>query len=122
MRLSFERNGFSRMKAGRTSIAAIVALQFVCPWPGNAQSGGDVVAATDFPFLIYCEYEGLHHAYYFARVGPDGRAIYITPDRQAGMITIDGIAERIGGDRPGSCADKTLEELRGAGQAFDVSR
>ena len=78
------------------------------------------VSHRDFPFLIYCQYQGTDHAYYFSQLGEDGRAIYLTPDRQAGIITIDGVAERVGGERPGSCMDKTLSELRSSGQAFDL--
>jgi hypothetical protein len=77
---------------------------------------------ADFPYVIYCEYEGIDHAYYFSQLGRDGHAIYLTPDRQVGAISIDGVAERVGGDRPGSCLDKTLDDLRAAGQAFDLPR
>jgi hypothetical protein len=79
-------------------------------------------ASHRFPYVIYCEYEGIEHAYYFSQRGTNGRATYMTPDRQVGVISIDGVAERVGGDRPGTCRDKTLDELRATGQAFDVSR
>ncbi len=79
-------------------------------------------AFAAFPYLIFCEFEGIDHAYYFSRLDPDGRATYMTPDRQVGVISIDGVAERIGGDRPGTCSDKTLDDLRAAGQAFDLPR
>lgn len=46
----------------------------------------------------------------------------MTPDRQIGVITIDGVARRFDGDRPGSCLDKRPEDLRAAGQAFDLPR
>jgi hypothetical protein len=75
---------------------------------------------ADFPYLIYCEYEGIASTYYFSQVGPDGRAIYMTLDRQVGVISIDGVAERVDGDRPGTCLDKTIDDLRAAGQAFDL--
>ena len=76
----------------------------------------------DFPVVIFCNYNGLEHAYYFSQLDGDGRAIYMTPDRQAGSITLEGIAERIGGDRSGNCAGKTLDELRADGQAFDLTK
>ncbi len=75
----------------------------------------------DFPVVIYCEYRGIASAYYFSQLA-DGVAIYLTPDRQAGAITISGTAQRIEGDRPGTCLDKTLEDLRASGQAFDLPR
>jgi hypothetical protein len=77
---------------------------------------------ADFPSVIYCTFEGYQNAYYFSQLDPDGRAIYMTPDRQAGAITIDGVAERVDGERPGSCMGKTLSDLRAAGQAFDLPR
>jgi hypothetical protein len=88
----------------------------------GVQTRADEVTFSDFPYVIYCQYEGIDHAYYFSQLRPDGRAVYFTPDRQVGVISIDGVAERIGGDRPGSCLDKTLDELRAAGRAYDLSR
>jgi hypothetical protein len=71
--------------------------------------------------VIYCEYQGITSAYYFSQPS-DGLAIYLTADRQVGVITIDSTARRIGGDRPGTCLDKTLDDLRTSGQAFDLPR
>jgi hypothetical protein len=76
---------------------------------------------ADFPVVVYCEYQGITSAYYFSQLA-DGLAVYLTPDRQVGVITIDSTALRIGGDRPGTCLDKTLDELRASGQAFDLPR
>jgi hypothetical protein len=60
-----------------------------------------------------------------AGLGP----FYTTPRKQissclagVGVISISGVAERIDGDRPGASCDKTLDELRAAGQAFDLPR
>ena len=82
----------------------------------HAQEG----SFEDFPFLVRCELSGVIHAYYLSKIGPDGVAVYITPDNQAGTITIRGKAEPVGGDWSGSCAGKTLEQLRSAGQAYDL--
>jgi hypothetical protein len=105
----------------RASIA--VAAVFVL---GATLHGTQSLAAEasfkDFPYLIYCQYRGIEHAYYFSRLGPDGRAIYMTPDRQAGSISIGGVAQTVGGNRSGNCLNKTLDELRSAGQAFDLRR
>jgi hypothetical protein len=73
---------------------------------------------ADFPMVIYCEESGITHAFYFSRLGQDGVAVYLTPDQMAGVITIDGTARRVGGEKPGNCAGKTLEELREQGQSF----
>lgn len=105
--------------SGKRVIAAGLAL---AAWGLGGPAGADEPSFADFPYVIYCEYEGIDHAYYFSQLGPDGRALYLTPDQQVGVITVDGVAERIDGDRPGSCHDKTLDELRAAGQAFDLAR
>jgi hypothetical protein len=96
--------------------AAATAGQILCLLPAHAED----LSFKDFPYLVYCEYEGVARAFYFSRLGSDGIAVYLTPDRQAGTITIDGVARRIGGDTSGTCADKTLDELRTSGQAFDL--
>ena len=104
------------------SAAAVASLLAIIGMLPGTQVRADEASFADFPYVIYCEYEGIQHAYYFSQFGPDGRAIYLTPDRQAGAITIDGVAERIGGERSGSCVDKTLDDLRSSGQAFDLPR
>ena len=80
------------------------------------------LAFSGFPYVVYCNNSGIEHAYYFSQVEPDGHAVYMTLDRQVGAISIDGVAERLGGDLPGSCLNKTLDELRAAGRAFDLPR
>ncbi|RCW77127.1 hypothetical protein [Phyllobacterium bourgognense] len=81
------------------------------------------ISFTAFPFLVNCEVSGVHHAYYLSKIGADGVAIYISPDNLAGRVTINGAAEpAMGGEGPGNCSGKTLEELRSAGQAFYLQR
>lgn len=99
-------------------LVAVVALGLVSY---SAPAGAQQATFADFPVVIFCEYHGTTSAYYFSQLA-DGVAIYITPDRQAGVITIDGTARRIGGDRSGTCLDKTLADLRASGQAFDLPR
>jgi hypothetical protein len=106
-----------RLFAG-TVFAAVALFSLAgayCPG-AHAQQG----SFEDFPFLVYCELGSVIHAYYLSKIGPDGIAVYITPDNQAGTITIRGKAEPVGGDWSGSCAGKTLEQLRSAGQARDL--
>jgi hypothetical protein len=76
----------------------------------------------DFPYVIYCESEGIAHAFYFSKLDADGVATYLTPDRQAGIITIDGVGKRVGGEQSGTCADKTLDDLRSSRQAYDLPK
>jgi len=76
----------------------------------------------DFPAVVYCEFKGIFHAYYFSQLGADGQVIYLRPDSQGAYITASGLTEPVKGDRPGNCADKTLKDLREAGQAFDLQK
>ncbi len=108
-----------RHRSGAITVAVALGLGMALY---GAQSLAADVSFKDFPYLIYCHYRGIDHAYYFSQLGADGRAIYMTPDRQAGFISITGGAKRVGGDRSGNCLDKTLDELRSAGQAFDLPR
>jgi hypothetical protein len=85
-----------------------------------SQVRAEAASFRDFPVVIFCNYNDREHAYYFSQLDADGRAIYMTPDRVAGSITLNGVAEPISDDRSGTCADKTLEDLRAAGQAFDL--
>ena len=81
------------------------------------------VSFVDFPFLVRCEVSGVHRAFYLSKIEADGVAIYISPDNLAGKVTINGAAEpAMGGEGPGNCSGKTLEELRSAGQAFYLQR
>src|SRR5688572_24807650 len=90
----------------------------ICITPTVAQE----LSYKDFPYLIYCEFQGIDHAFYFSRLGADGVAIYLTPDRQAGMITIDGVGNRVGGEQSGTCSNKTLDDLRLSRQAYDLPK
>lgn len=76
----------------------------------------------DFPFLISCEYKGMHHAFYFSKLDSGGVATYINPSRLAGTISVGGTAKTLGEPIGGSCLGKTLEQLRASGQAHDLRR
>ncbi|WP_245417490.1 hypothetical protein [Aminobacter sp. AP02] len=102
------------------AFAAASALQLTPIY--GVQAHADESAFDDFPFLVHCSFSGLSRAFYLSTIGPDGVAIYISPDRQAGTITIKGKAEPVGADGSGSCAGKTLEQLRSVGQAYYLAR
>jgi hypothetical protein len=97
-----------------TFVSVIVLLAAVFSFQVRAAS------LTDFPFMVHCEHSGVERAFYLAKVDPNGVAVYISPDRQAGTVTIDGPAAQVGGDGSGSCVGKTIKQLREAGQAFDL--
>ena len=103
-----------------TAFAALTLLQFAIAY--NSQASASEAAFSDFPFMVHCELNGIDRAYYLSKIDPDGVATYISPDRQAGTITVSGEAKPVGGDWAGSCSGKTLEELRAAGQAYDLQR
>ena len=88
-----------RHRSGAITVAVALGLGMALY---GAQSLAADVSFKDFPYLIYCHYRGIDHAYYFSQLGADGRAIYITPDRQAGFISITGGAKRVGGDGVGN--------------------
>lgn len=113
-------DGLNRLRRGLSSIgvASFSLCVSFCPMPIFAQD----LSFKDFPFLIYCEVQGIDKAFYFSKLETDGVAFYLTPDRQAGTITIDGAAHRVGGDQSGTCAGKTLDDLRTSGQAYDLSK
>jgi hypothetical protein len=96
-------------------LSASVGLGLFTP-----QAMAETPTFRDFPYLIFCEYKGITSAYYFSQLYSDGRAIYMTHESQIGVITLNGVAERVDGERPGSCQGKTLDELRAGGQAFDL--
>jgi hypothetical protein len=105
---------------GRITFAGITPLLLAAF--ANSDARAAEVAFADFPFLIACEAGGTQHAYYLSRISRDGVAVYLTPARQAGMITLSGTAKRLGGDVQGTCSGKNLEQLRSAGQAFYLQR
>jgi hypothetical protein len=109
-------------KKPRTSHAILIACLsgFVGVSLFARQATAETPTFRDFPYLIFCEYKKITSAYYFSQLHPDGRAIYMTLESQIGVITLNGLAERVDGDRPGSCRGKTLDELRADGQAFDL--
>ena len=92
------------------AVAAFLASQ--------ARAAGNTF--TEFPFMVHCENEGTDRAFYLAKIDSKGVAVYISPDNLAGTITLHGPAEPLGGASAGSCAGKTLKQLRATGQAFDL--
>jgi hypothetical protein len=102
----------------RTAFATVALSQVATFY--NLQAHADEASFNDFPILIRCETGGVHRAYYLSKIGSDGVAVYVSPGNLAGTITIRGKAEPVGMDGSGSCAGKTLEQLRSTGQAYDL--
>lgn len=104
---------------GQRGILTFIALHFAALFAFQAHAAEGSFA--DFPFMVHCtNNSGIDRAFYLAKIDPEGVAVYISPDNLAGTITLDGPAEPVGGDGAGSCAGKTLTQLRATGQAFDL--
>ena len=104
--------------SGQRERTTLIVLHFAALFSLKAR--GAEVSFTDFPFIVHCTNGGIDRAFYLAKIDPEGVAVYISPDNLAGTITLDGPAEPVGGDGAGSCAGKTLTQLRATGQAFDL--
>ena len=110
----------ARRIVGRLTFAGLTLLLLAAH--ANSAARAAEVSFSAFPFMIACEVNGTHHAYYLSRIGQDGVAVYMTPARQAGMITLSGNAKQVGGDVRSTCSGKNLEQLRSAGQAYYQQR
>ena len=67
---------------------------------------------TDFSFMVHCKHSGIDRVYYLATIAPDGVDTYMSLDRQAGTEAFRGPAKSVGGDGSGTCAGKTIQQLR----------
>ena len=94
---------------------AVALLVAIAPDPSAA---GD--ANITHPLVIVCELKGARHFAYLDRIAADGTATYMTPSGQFATVPTDGVFSRGGQADAGSCAGKTLEQLRAAGQTLSV--
>ena len=82
-------------------------------------AGSSLGASADqnvtYPQIIICGKSGIRYFAYLDRIGSDGVATYITPSGQSATIS-EGRVVRSKGAAAGSCAGKTIDELREAGQ------
>lgn len=101
----------------RAAFAALVLSHVLLNHSSAAAAGTSV---GDFPVMIHCEGKGLHRFYYLSKIGSDGVAVYLSLDGQGGKFSLDGTAKRVLPGASGTCVDKTLEQLRSAGQTYDM--
>ncbi len=92
---------------------AVAVLVAIAPGPSAA---GDT--NITHPLVIVCELKGAQHFLYLDRIDADGTATYMTPSGQFANVAADGVVSRGGQAVAGNCTEKTLEELRAAGQTF----
>jgi hypothetical protein len=108
----------ARFSSLRNSILAAATISLMhCP-AAKAQGPLD-----DFPLVITCQNKDTYHVFYLSRIAKDGTATFTASDRLAGTITVTGQAKAVGDALSGgSCAGKSLEDLRASGQARDAKR
>jgi hypothetical protein len=121
--ISIERA--SRLKAMLAKLAVVgaftVAVGFALTGPA-APARADAATLSDFPLVVRCALLGTDRVFYLSTVRPDGVAVYISPDRLSGVITTTGTPIKVSAtEGSGSCAGKTIDELRRSHQAFDVN-
>ncbi len=92
---------------------AVAVLVAIAPGPSAA---GDT--NITHPLVIVCELKGVQHFLYLDRIDADGTATYMTPSGQFANVAAGGVVSRGAQAVEGTCAEKTLEELRAAGQTF----
>ncbi len=109
-----------RVKARGPAMRAVFAAAALLQFAPSAHAGESTL--DDFPFLVHCEMGDRDRVFYLSTIGQDGVAIYISPDRQAGTISVKGKAEPVGVEGAGNCAGKTLQQLRTTGQAYYLQR
>ncbi len=68
------------------------------------------------PQVIICGWDGVQNFAYLDRIDADGAATYMTPSRKFTTVSKGGVVTQRGQAVLGSCAGKSLEELRAAGQ------
>jgi hypothetical protein len=104
--------------AGGTFI--LTAALFSQSWMGHPAKAQDI---KEFPLAIICEFSGISHVFYLSKLEGDGVATYIRPDGVVGRVSLTGPATVVGGEGGrGTCGGRTIQELRSAGQTFDLGR
>ena len=104
----------------RKSILVMLSgLAAAAAWSAGAYA---TEVARYLPAAIVCSVAGKQHFAYLDVIEADGTARYITHAGSFAEIGVDGKVTRPGHLAVGDCADKTLTELREAGQTRDFDR
>lgn len=103
-------------RLGGMLAGSLVVLAAGLAAPAPAQSPE---SDSKFPLVVRCTNAGTDRYYYLSTIKPDGRAVYLSPDHFAATITITGTANKITAEGHGSCAGKSIQELRDAGSTLD---
>ena len=70
------------------------------------------------PQALICTKDSVTVVGYLARINADGSAVYMTPSNIVVEVSSDGTVDR---RADGTCAGKSLDELRNSGQARDFA-
>lgn len=104
---------------GKFSLGALIAAMSLT---ASGSAHADNLFVADFPLIVVCELNGIGKVYYLSELRSDGVAVYLTQDNLAASITVTGTPKVVGGNRSGTCANKSIDQLRASGQAFDLER
>lgn len=98
-------------KPFRAPFAAILAVAILSiATAANAQENN---AIGNLPHALICAKDNVIVVGYLARVNTDGSAVYMTPSNIVVEVSADGV---VANRSDGSCAGKSLDELRDGGQ------
>jgi hypothetical protein len=99
---------------------AVCAAALLVAMSAHQSSAGEAEIA--FPQVIICELKGVRYFAYLDRIDAEGNATYMTPSGQFARISSDGTVVRSGQAAEGSCAGKSLEQLRAGGQTLSLHK
>lgn len=99
-------------KPFRTPFATTLAVAILSV--ATTASAQDNTAIGDLPHALICAKDSVTVVGYLARVNSDGSAVYMTPSNIIVEVSAAGVVDS---RSDGTCAGKSLDELRDSGQA-----
>ena len=101
-------------KKFHTPFATILAVAILSV--GTTAGAQDDTAIGDLPQALICTKDSVTVVGYLARVNSDGSAVYMTLSNIIVEVSAAGV---VGNRSDGTCAGKSLDELRDSGQAIE---
>jgi hypothetical protein len=98
----------------RATFAATMAVAILSV--ATTASAQNNTTVGDLPHALICTKEGITVVGYLARVNANGSSVYMTPTNIIVAVSADGLVDN---RSDGTCAGKSLDELRGSGQTRD---
>lgn len=103
-------------KPFRTPFATILTVAILSV--ATSASAQDNSAVGDLPLALICAKDSVTVVGYLARVNSDGSAVYMSSSNIIVEVSAAGV---VGNRSGGTCAGKSLDELRDSGQAREFS-